>query len=160
MMGSIIRQLGSKRSQDFYTAKLVEAKAAMGVKADSGAIRKFVAEKKSARDMFNEAQSTGSPNARIEAYQRLLTEYPTSDVSPQAKFMIGFIYSEELKQYDAAERTFREMIEAYPKSELVTSARWMLDHMRSEGAPDFMNLESDSSASSPHGAKANAPGKP
>ena len=165
VMGSIVRQLGSKRSQEFYQSRLAEAKAEVGVQADSGAIRKFVSQKKSARDLFNEAQSAGSASARIAAYRRVVEEYPASDVGPQAQFMVGFIYSEELKEYDAAERAFRELVEKYPRSELVTSARWMLEHMRSEGAPGFMNLESDSARvragadSSRAGVKAGA-GKP
>ncbi|HEY3217171.1 MAG TPA: peptidyl-prolyl cis-trans isomerase [Candidatus Eisenbacteria bacterium] len=148
LAGTIMRQLGSKRSQEFYEKRLAETKASLGVRADSNAIHKFLAQKRSARDLFNEAQSAGPAAARIEAYRRLLEAYPSSEVSPQAQFMVGFIYSEELKDYDAAEKAFHELVDKYPKSELITSARWMLEHMRSEGAPDFMNLESDSSHTS------------
>jgi TolA-binding protein len=65
-------------------------------------------------------------------------------VSPQAQFMVGFIQSEELRDYDAAERSFKAMLQNYPKSELTASAKWMLEHMRSESAPGSMNLEADS----------------
>jgi hypothetical protein len=76
-------------------------------------------------------------------------------VSAQAQFMVGFIYSEELKDYTAAEETFRELLKKYPKSELAASAQWMLEHMRTEGAPDFMNPASDSSRAG--GSKESAP---
>jgi peptidyl-prolyl cis-trans isomerase C len=142
---AIARQLGSKRSQDFYQAKLAEAKADLGVRADSGAIHAYLAKKKTAREAFNEAQSAGAPQARIDAYRKVVEEYPDSDVSPQAAFMVGFIQSEELKDYDAATKSFQTVLSRYPKSELAASARWMLDHMRSENAPEFMNLEGDSS---------------
>jgi len=144
--GGIIRQLGSRRSQEFYQAQLTSAKTDLGVKADSAAIRKFLEQKKTAREMFTEAQLAGPPAERIEAYRRLVEEYPDSDVSPQAAFMVGFIQSEELKDYEAAEKSFRALLQRYPKSELAASARWMLEHMRSETAPNFMNLESDSTA--------------
>ncbi|TMQ62292.1 MAG: tetratricopeptide repeat protein, partial [Candidatus Eisenbacteria bacterium] len=156
MMGGIVRQLSAKGSQDYYQSKLAQTKAALGVKPDSNAIKNFVSQKKSAREMFNEAQSAGPPTARIDAYQRLLDNYPSSDVSPQAQFMIGFIHSEELKDYDQAEKAFRAMIDKYPKSELVRSAKWMLEHMRSEGAPGFMNLAGDSI----HDGVAGSPSKP
>ena len=161
MRGNIVRQLGSKRSQEFYQARLTEAKTALGVKADSNAIRVYVSQKKTAREVFNEAQALGAPVARLEAYRRLLQEHPSSDVGPQAQFMIGFIHSEELKDYESAERAFRDLLERYPGSELVASARWMIEHMRTEGAPGFMNLESDSIGTA-HGTKAekDAPGKP
>src|SRR6185436_10765441 len=102
MRPQIVRQLGSQRSQNYYKEKLDTARRSLGVKPDSAAIKGFVAQKKSARDQFNEAQALGPAEARIEAYQKLLAEHPESYVSPQAQFMIGFIYSEELKNYDQA----------------------------------------------------------
>ena len=81
---------------------------------------------------------------RVAAYRRLLQEYPESEVSPQAQFMIGFIYSEELKNYDEAEKAFHELLRRYPASELAESARWMIGHMRTEDAPAMMSVESDS----------------
>lgn len=154
----ITRQLGSQRSQDFYRKKLEEARRTMGVSPDSAAIKSFVSQKKSARDMFNEAQAAGTPEARIEAYRALLAAYPQSDVSPQAQFMIGFIQSEELKNYDQAEKSFRELLEKYPKAELAASAKWMIDHMRTEDAPAFIQLDADSlggtAATSEEAAKA------
>lgn len=142
--GGIIRQLSSKRSQDFYNVKYAEARTALGVRADSVAIQKFVSKKKSARDLFNEAQAAGGAQERLEAYTHVLEQYPDSDVSPQAQFMIGFIQSEELRDYEGAERSFKALLQRYPKSELAASAKWMVEHMRTETAPGFMNLEGDS----------------
>jgi peptidyl-prolyl cis-trans isomerase C len=144
--GTIVRQLSTQNAQAFYQARLAEAKSALGVRADSAAIRRFLAQKRTAREMFADAQAAGAAAARIEAYQKLLHEYPDSDVSPQAAFMIGFIQSEELKDYDAAEKSFGELLAKYPRSELAASARWMMAHMRNESAPDVMNLDADSTA--------------
>ena len=148
MRQSIIRQISSKSSQDYYNARLSELKQSLGVKPDSSAIKGFVSQRKTAREMFNEAQTAGPAATRIDAYRALLKEYPESEVSPQAEFMIGFINSEELKNYEAAEASFKELLARWPKSELAASAKWMLEHMRTEGAPAFMNLEADSSVSS------------
>jgi hypothetical protein len=141
---SILRQMSSQRSNDYYKQQLNAAKAALGVRADSTAIKAYLNQKKTAREMFKDAQEAGPAATRVEAYRRLLREYPESDVAPQAQFMIGFINSEELKDYPAAEREFRALLTRYPKSELAPSAQWMVDHMRSEEAPSFMNLEADS----------------
>ena len=160
---AIARQLGSKRSQDFYQEKLAEAKAEVGVRADSNAIHSYLSKKKTAREAFNDAQAAGPAAARIDAYSQVVENYPDSDVTPQAAFMVGFIQSEELKDYDAAQKSFQTLLARYPKSELAASARWMLDHMRSENAPDFMNLEGDSTAAdTTHGAapqRTNPPAK-
>ncbi len=99
--------------------------------------------------MFKAAQEIGPPAARIAAYRQVVADYPESDVSPQAQFMIGFIYSEELKNYDEAEKAFRELLRRYPRSELTGSAQWMVDHMRSGEAPPFDKPEADSSATTP-----------
>ena len=115
------------------------------MKADSAAIQSFLSQKKSPRDMFQEAQNAGLAPKRIELYKKLLEEYPDSEVSAQAQFMIGFIYSEELKNYDEAEMAFRQLLKRYPDSELAASARWMVEHMRTEEAPSFMNAKGDSS---------------
>jgi len=147
--GQILRTLGSKKSQDYYQTQLEAAKKSLNVRPDSSAIKGFISQRKTAREMFNEAQSAGPAGERISGYRKVLAEYPDSDVSPQAQFMIGFIQSEELKDYDAADASFKDLVAHYPKSELVPSARWMIDHMRKEDAPQFMNLESDTSHTAP-----------
>jgi len=145
----ILRQLGGVRGQEYYRRLLEEARLKLGTGPDSAAIRRFVSQKQDAREMFKAAQGLGPPEERLAAYRALLEEYPDSDVSPQAQFMIGFIQSEELKDYDQAEKAFRELLQRYPKSELARSAQWMVDHMRSDEAPPFDLSEADSSQAAP-----------
>jgi len=145
----ILRQLNQSRSQDYYRARLASEKAALGVSVDSTAMRDFLSQRKTAQVMFREGQEAGPPAARIAAYRRLLEQYPDSDVSPQAQFMVGFIYSEELGNHDQAEQAFVELLRRYPKSELAESARWMVANMRTTDAPAMMSVESDSSRGTP-----------
>ncbi len=142
----IMRQIQQTKTQDYYNEALGRAKSRLGVSPDSSAIKGFLSIRKSAREMFQEAQNAGGPEARIAAYRKVVEEFPDADVTPQAQFMTGFIYSEELKNYPEAEKAFRELLARYPKSELAASAQWMVEHMRTEDAPTFMNLEADSSA--------------
>lgn len=146
---AIMRQLGNQRSQDFYRQLLDEARRDLGVTADSAAIQRFTAQKREPREMFKAAQEIAAPRPRIAAYRALLEEYPDSDVSAQAQFMIGFVNSEELKDYDEAEKAFRELLVRYPQSELADSAKWMVEHMRTEEAPPFDLFEGDSSRQAP-----------
>src|SRR5262249_12674445 len=154
----ISRQLGSQRQQDFYKEQLDTARHQQGVAADSAAIKRFLSARRSAREQFNDAQALGPADQRIAAYRKLLEDYPDSEVSPQAQFMVGFIYSEELKNYDEADKAFKALLAKYPKAELAPSAQWMIDHMRSEEAPAFINMDSDSLAT-PAG-KAALPAQP
>lgn len=146
---NIMRTMSAQRSQDYYKERLDNARRSLGVRPDSNAIKGFVSQKKSARDLFNEAQAITAPEARITAYRELLAQDPDSEVSPQAQFMIGFIYSEELKNYDEAAVAFRELLRRYPKAELAPSAEWMLAHMREENAPPFVQDGADEGAKAP-----------
>jgi peptidyl-prolyl cis-trans isomerase C len=159
MRPAILRQLGNQRSQDFYRQLLDEARNGLGVTADSAAIRDFTAEKREPREMFKQAQEIAAPRERIAAYRALLAEHPDSDVSAQAQFMIGFVHSEELKDYDEAEKAFRELLARYPQSELAESAKWMVEHMRTEEAPPFDLLEPDSGRTAAPPAGEGASGK-
>ena len=145
----IVRQISQQRTQTFYQDRLARAKGKLNVKTDSTAIKNWMSARKSARELFQDAQNAGGPQARIDAYRKVVKEYPAADISPQAQFMVGFIQSEELKDYDNAEKAFRELLAQYPKSELAASATWMIDHMRTEEAPGFLHLEADSSKSVP-----------
>ena len=157
----IMRQLGSQRASDYYKSQLDHARRDVGVTPDSTVIKSFLSTRRSARDLFKEAQEAGPPAERLAKYQALLEEYPDSDVSPQAQFMVGFIYSEEMKKYDQAEQAFKQLLARYPKSELAPSAQWMVDHMRTEDAPSFLNLEADSSRGGSGTASRKGPtGKP
>ena len=134
--------MSQERSQRYYKDQLDRIKGEYRVSPDSAAIQKWVSARKSARELFQEAQNAGDAAARIAAYRRVVDEYPDADVTPQALFMVGFIYSEELKDHDAAERVFRELLNRYPKSELASSAQWMVDHMRTDEVPEFLGADS------------------
>lgn len=142
----IIRQLTQQRQQGFYQSELSKVRARIGVKTDSTAVHSFLHTKKSARELFTEAQGAGGPEQRIAAYRKVVEAWPDADLAPQAAFMVGFIYSEELKDYEKAEAAFRDLLARYPKSELAASAQWMVEHMRTEEAPNFQPMGADSTA--------------
>src|SRR4029077_6207484 len=138
----ILRQMGQERTQTYYNDQITKLKSRYKVSPDSAAIKNWMSARKSARDMFQEAQAAGDPDARIAAYRKVVDEYPQADVTPQALFMVGFVNSEEKKDYDAAEKVFKELLQRYPKSELAASAQWMVDHMRTDEVPDLMRADS------------------
>ena len=72
------------------------------------------------------------PQAMAE-YRRVSYLYPKSTNDYKAMFMVGFIYSEHLKNDSAAVRAFESMIAKYPKSDLTDDADWMVRNIRSGG---------------------------
>jgi peptidyl-prolyl cis-trans isomerase C len=157
----ILRQLGARRTQDYYRELLDKARRDIGVHADSTAIKNYVSQQRSARELFQDAQAATEPHERIAAYQRVVDQWPNSEVAAQSQFMIGFISSEELKDYEAAERAMRAVVKNYPKSDLVSSAQWMIDHMRTDDVPEFITHEADTAGAAPadaaHSRPATAP---
>jgi peptidyl-prolyl cis-trans isomerase C len=133
----ITQQLAQEGNQAFYQESLAKAKAALKVSIDETAIDSLVNERKSAVEMFREAGEQPGPDDRIRAYRRVVELYPDNEYAPQALFMVGFVESEEKRDYDRAEAAFKELVEKYPSSELVASARWMLENMRSDKTPEF-----------------------
>jgi len=72
------------------------------------------------------------PQAMAE-YRRVSYLYPKSPNDYKAMFMVGFIYSEHLKNDSAAVKAFEAMIAKYPKSDLSDDADWMIRNIRSGG---------------------------
>jgi peptidyl-prolyl cis-trans isomerase C len=138
----ITRTLTQQRQGTFYQDRLKQARERIGVAPDSSVIKNFLSAKKTARELFQDAQQAGSADSRIAGYRKVVESYPDADIAPQAQFMIGFIQSEELKNFDDAEKSFRKLLATYPHSELAASAQWMVDHMRSEDAPNFPGADS------------------
>jgi TolA-binding protein len=138
----IVRTLTQQKQGGFYQEMLLKARARIGVTADSSAIKNYLLSRKTARELFQDAQQASAPQAKIDGYHAVVTSYPDADIAPQAQFMSGFVYSEELQKYDDAEKEFRALLAKYPKSELAASAQWMIDNMRTKEAPSFPGADS------------------
>lgn len=134
---TISRQLAQEGQQAFYQESLAAARAKLKVTTNDAAIDSLINAQKSAIDLFREAGEQPGPEDRIRGYRRVVELYPQDAYAPQALFMVGFVESEEKRDYDQADVAFRELIARYPNSELATSAQWMIDNMRSDKTPDF-----------------------
>jgi parvulin-like peptidyl-prolyl isomerase len=93
-----------------------------------------------AKELFDQAQNTEDPAARLKIYEQLLAEHGDSEYGAKAQFMIGFVYAEDLKDQERARAALTALIERYPDSELVDSARWMLNNMNAK-TPKFEDGE-------------------
>ncbi|KPJ59462.1 MAG: hypothetical protein AMJ46_11135 [Latescibacteria bacterium DG_63] len=83
-------------------------------------------------ELFQAAMDSKDSHQRIAIYEELVKKFPESKYASQAQFMVGFIYSEELADYEKAEAAFKTVIEKYPESDLLDSAGWMIENMRDE----------------------------
>jgi peptidyl-prolyl cis-trans isomerase C len=107
-------------------------------------------EAKSAEELMRLATESNSPLDKIEYYRALLKKYPHHERADEAQFMIGFVHSEELKDYGAARAEYQKVIDNYPQSNVRDSAIWMLQNMGRDETPPFEELlPPDSGTDSP-----------
>ena len=91
----------------------------------------------SADDLMRLATETPNAQDKISIYEVLLKRYPQYERADEARFMIGFTYSEELKDLPAARREFERVVAEYPQSEIRESAVYMLQNLGQDNTPRF-----------------------
>jgi parvulin-like peptidyl-prolyl isomerase len=92
-------------------------------------------------ELWELAQIEQDAQKRVQYYRDLVSRYPSHKNAPQALFMIGFVYSEELQDLQSARRTFEELIKKYPQSDMVETAKWMIENIQT-GHSKIESLES------------------
>jgi peptidyl-prolyl cis-trans isomerase C len=95
---------------------------------------------RSPKELFEYAQTTSDPYDRIKTFEEIVEKFPDDPHAPQALFMVGFVYIEELLDKVSGDRSLTRLIREYPDSDVADSARWMLDNMN-KPLPEFDDLE-------------------
>jgi len=98
-------------------------------------------------DFYNDQQ----PEKAIENFKKLLEYYPQGDKTASAMFMVGFIYANNLENYEEARIYYNKFIEKYPEHELVASARYELETLGKDinELDIFEKMNQDSADSGP-----------
>lgn len=77
----------------------------------------------------NQFQREGKYEEAINEYNLLIEKYSDSSYGPQAQFMIGFIYANELDDEQKAKEAYEKFLKVYPDHEMAKDARWELEHL-------------------------------
>jgi peptidyl-prolyl cis-trans isomerase C len=97
------------------------------------AVRRFGkyndADARTADQLYRIAAESHNPYAKLGYYHTLVKQYPKDPLAPNALFMMGFLYSEEIVDEPAARNAFETLIKDYPKSEFVEQSQWMLQNL-------------------------------
>jgi EpsD family peptidyl-prolyl cis-trans isomerase len=109
------------------------------------AVTNFIADQvaltqKTAEELWNLAQNSSDSYQRLRYYEEIVSRYPNGEYAPEAQFMIGFVYAEELKSNPDASMAFRRVIDQYPNSEVAKTADWMINNL-DKPLPDFEDLK-------------------
>jgi len=146
---AIRRTLDAGLVEGFSTAYTESLQSAVKARIFDDSIKVAVQPARTPQDLFKEAQAAVTPQDRIELYRSVVARFPTDSVAVQARFMIGFTYAEDLGDLEAARVAFEEFLKLHPKSELATSARWMIENM-DKPPPDMEDDDVPSDSAAPH----------
>jgi TolA-binding protein len=59
----------------------------------------------------------------IEYFNQILQKFPNAEIAPKALMNIGFIQENHLQKFEEAKATYQKLIDQYPASNLVESAK-------------------------------------
>lgn len=65
----------------------------------------------------------------IDEYRLFTARFPKAPQAPEALFMVGYIFNNELHQYDSAKAAYERYIDRYPDGQLVNDARFEMANM-------------------------------
>jgi len=91
-------------------------------------------------ELWEIAQAEDANFTRIQYYRNLVNRYPDHKYAPQALFMIGFVYAEEVMDLVQGRRVFDELLKKYPDSEVAESAKWMIENL-DKAHPKFESVD-------------------
>jgi len=134
----IIDKLRSEKAQQALKARI--AKLREKYEPVNFVRREILSTTRSPEELWAIAQEEDAPYTRILYYRELVERYPENRFAPQALFMIGFVYAEELQDLVEARRTFDELIDEYPDADVADSAEWMIENLE-KPHPRFQSVD-------------------
>jgi len=135
----IIDRYKSMHAKEVFDAEIVRLK--QKVEPVNFLREELVATMRTAEQLWELIQMEEDPYERIQYYRDIVNHYPDHQYAPQALFMIGFVYAEELRDTKRARQTFDELLQKYPDSDVVDSAKWMIENI-DKPHPAFESFES------------------
>ncbi|RKY83074.1 hypothetical protein DRQ09_10630 [candidate division KSB1 bacterium] len=84
------------------------------------------------REIFDKAQKLQSENKfkkSAKLYEKLLKDYPESKHYPSSLFMLGFLYANNIKDYDKARKYYEEFLKKFPNHELADDVEFELKNL-------------------------------
>lgn len=75
------------------------------------------------------ARSTNNTRKALTMWERLYAEYRSYEKAPQALFLQGFIYENDLKNLDKAKEVYNTFLKKYPKHDLVDDVKFSLNNL-------------------------------
>ena len=84
------------------------------------------------QDYLQEAQNylnNGRYHEAIALYEEFLERFPESQFAPKSLFMSGFIYANNLQDFENARKCYEQFLQNYPDNELAVSVQWEVENL-------------------------------
>jgi len=75
------------------------------------------------------SMNLGSAQNTIALFNRILMEYPDFENRSTVMFLKGFVYEDQVKDYEKAGRCYMEFLDNYPESDFADDAKVSLDNL-------------------------------
>lgn len=75
------------------------------------------------------SMNLGTAQSTIALFNRILMEYPDFENRPTVMFLKGFVYEDQLQDYEKAARCYMDFLETYPESDFADDAKISLDNL-------------------------------
>lgn len=72
------------------------------------------------------ARSLDEPQRAINIYRRILNEYPETDQEPTVRFLLAFVYDQDLNKKNKAKELYQAVIDSFPDHKLARDAEQYL----------------------------------
>lgn len=72
------------------------------------------------------ARSLDEPQRAINIYRRILNEYPETDQEPTVRFLLAFVYDQDLNKKGKAKKLYQAVIDSFPDHKLAQDAEQYL----------------------------------
>ena len=135
----IVARLRPQLTDSLLQAELQSLRQRIGVEVLVDAAAELA--DKSAEDLMKMATEATSSIDKIEIYKVLLQKYPHHERADEAQFMIGFVLSEELNDFDTARTEYQKVLDNYPDTDIRDSVLYMLQNMGRSEAPAFQEAQ-------------------
>ena len=82
----------------------------------------------------------------VSNFKSLIEYYPKSKYAAESMFLVGFIYANDIKNYDEAKVYYEKFIATYPDNDLVDDAQYELKNLGKDinDLSIFQNAAADS----------------
>jgi outer membrane protein assembly factor BamD (BamD/ComL family) len=105
-------------------------------------------DKKTAKEYFDlgyENYNNEKFDEALVSFKNVLENYPESQFTAKAMFMVGFINANHIENFEEAKKYYELFIQKYPQHELVDSAKYEIEHLGKdiEDLPIFKKIEEE-----------------